>query len=709
MRRFFEFLAGSLPSLHARRPAFPALLLCACCACAAVPLAAQQCPDGTPPPCPARPRTAARVTPPPPAERGRRFLVLPFRNLSRTPDLEWLVEGSPTLLSDALGRWQEITVVPDDRLYPALRRHGIVAGTVVEPGRVRRLAEETGGWTAVTGEVLATAGRVRVSARATDVVSGRVLVRATAEVGAAEDVRTAYDRVGAALLRASGLPGETPELASATTRSLGAYRAYVEGVGHYHRAEYRQANVAFEEAVRLDSTFAQAYARLVAVTLFLSPNMVLVRGSPAYRYAERAAALASRLPPDARDRVRAVYALLLGQLGASREILERMVARDSGDVDALEALADLEYLDPILVGPVGHERPRGSLNAAARLSKRVLEFDPNRRNRYLVLAQIYSLAGGDLPGLFPGFRREGTSFAGMMTGQMPRIFVPVLRDSLDKVPVESTRTWAPDSVARWQQNARDIARAWVDRWLMASPRDAEAHRTLAHIEELEGRYPEALRSLATAESLGVETRWEAVVARRMVLLARLGRVVEARRLADSLVTATYFDSLVPMPSPSLEGPVWAFQLCLLGGDFARAEALLAGLRRGVATVFGADSVVASAFAGGILSGAGFPPNFLIVVPVALRLEALDSALANVGRTPPSNLAVRALPQMVRLTAPTADPPARARLAARALDAAFALAAADPSAIPLARQLAAAAVQVDGSLAARLASAPWYVP
>jgi TolB-like protein len=672
-------------------------------------LAAQQCPDGTPPPCAARPRAAARVTPPPPAERGRRFLVLPFRNLSRTPDLEWLVEGSPTLLSDALGRWQEVTVVPDDRLFPALRRHGVVSGTVVEPSRVRRLAEETGGWTAVTGEVLATAGRVRVSARATDVVTGRVLVRATAEVGAAEDVRAAYERVGAELLRASGLSGETPDLATATTRSLDAYRAYIRGLGHYRRAEYRRANAAFLEAVRLDSTFAQAYAALTGTALFSSPELTLVAGSPVYRYAERAAALGAQLPPDRRERARAVYGILLGQLGASRATLERLVARDSGDVDALEALADLEYLDWILVDVGGRVRPRGSLNAAARLSKRVLELDPTRRNRYLVLAQVHDLAGGELPGIMPAFREEGASFAETFRSQVPRLFVPVLRDSLEAVPAEVARAFPADSLALWQQNARDIARAWVNRWLVASPGDAEAHRTLARIEELDGHVPDALRSLATAESLGVETRWEAVPARRMVLLAKLGRVTEARRLADSLASATYFDSVAPIPNLRLEGPVWAFQLFLLGGDFARAEALLSGLRHGMATVYGADTLTASAFAGGILSGAGFRPYFLIVVPVALRLEALDSALASVGRAAPSNLAARALPQLLRLAAPAADPPARARLAARALDAAFALAAGDPSAIPLARQLAAAAVQVDGSLAARLASARWYVP
>ena len=669
--------------------------------------ALSQCPDGTPPPCTTR-RAVVRVAPPPAAERARRFLVLPFRNLSRTPSLDWLVEGSPTLLADALGRWREITVVPDDRLFPALRRAGVAAGSVVDAVRARRLAEETGGWTVVSGEVLATAGRVRVSASATDVPTGRVLVRAAADVGAADDVRPAYERVAAELLRASGLPGETPDLASATTRSLDAYRAYVEGLGHYHRAEYREAEAAFQQAVRLDSTFAQAAARLVGTAMFSSPAQTLVQGSPVYRYAERAAALAPRLPPDARDRVRAVYAFLLGQMSASRATLERLVAQDSGDVDALEALADLEYLDVLLVGAPGHERIRGSLNATARLSKRVLELDPDRRNRYLVLAQVYDGAGGDLPGLWPGFRHEGTSLADMVSGpaQTPRLFVPVLRDSLELVPIESTRTWVADSVARWRQNARDVARAWVGRWMAASPRESEAYRTLARIEELDGHYEAALRALATADSLGVQTRWEAVAARRMVLLGRLGRIAEARRLADSLVAAAYFDSVVPMPTPGLEGTVWAFQLCLLGHNTAGADALLAGLRHGIATVFSADSLMAAAFAGGILSGAGFRPYFLIEVPGALRLEALDSALAGLPRMPPGSLLARTMPQLLRLSAQSADPPSRARLAAHALDAAFALAAAQPDAVPLARQLAEWAVQTDSALAPRAAAAPW---
>src|SRR5256885_11146964 len=41
-------------------------------------------------------------------------------------------------------------------------------------------------------------------------------------------------------------------LATATTRSLDAYRAYLRGVAHLNRAEYRQARDAMVDAVRID-------------------------------------------------------------------------------------------------------------------------------------------------------------------------------------------------------------------------------------------------------------------------------------------------------------------------------------------------------------------------------------------------------------------------------------------------------------------------
>jgi TolB-like protein/alkylhydroperoxidase/carboxymuconolactone decarboxylase family protein YurZ len=653
---------------------------------------------------------AAAIRPPSAPERGRAFLILPFRNLSRSAAQEWLVEGSPTLLSDALSRWREIRVVPDDRLYPALRRHGLVPGSVFDQPAVRRVADETGGWTAVTGEVLATGGRIRISARAYDVISGQVVVRATAEAAVADDIRPAYERIATQLLGTTGLSLDSADPDVATTQSLEAYRAYLRGLTHLHRSEYRQARTAFAEAIRLDSAFAQPYAKLATASLFLSPEAALDPRNPLYQYAERATALSARLPARERSLVRAGNAMLQGRLADARGMLESMVAQDSSDVESLEALGLLEYFDLVLVTQNGVERTRGSLNAALRHFKRVLALEPARQSEYLTLAQIYGQTGGDLPGLFPAYRREAASLAVMMGGTMPaRVFAPVLRDSIVMLPVSKLVTVPAETVAAARLRGRNAMRAWVERWLAAAPHSAEAHRMFSRLAELDGDFPNALRELDTAEAEGIETAWEAVPARRMVLYAKVGRRSDALRLADSLFAAGAFDSVLAFPSPRLETPVWAFNLYALVSRPDRADAIVTKFAARLSADVGVPAPLAEASATAILSGATLPPYFLVEVPRGLRLEVADSVAGDVAGLPVASMLRRAAPQLLRLALASADGPPRARLARRTMDAAFAVAGPDSAATDLARRLARVAVEGDSSLAPRAAAAPWSRP
>src|SRR5256885_14347771 len=367
--------------------------------------AAAQCPDGTAPPCrKGAPEGAATSRPPAERDRARTFLVLPFRNLSRSADYQWLVEASPPMLADALGQWTEVTVVPDERLYPALRRHELHPGDVMDLASLRRVAAETGGWTAVTGEIIVTGARLHVSARAYDLVTRRQVARTTFEGRATDDVRRAYDQIATVLLRAAGLEQASADLGTATTRSLDAYRSYLRGVAHLNRAEYRQARDALLDAVRIDSAFAQAYGKLAKVSLLAFS--VLDPDNPAYGYAERAAALSNRLPPRAARPRPPLRSLPNADFTRARTELAGLVAQDSNDVDALEELAGLEFLDPLLVATPTGERRRGSLNAATRLSRRVLDLDPTRHGAYQGLVVIYSLAAGQPPGAVAGYRHE---------------------------------------------------------------------------------------------------------------------------------------------------------------------------------------------------------------------------------------------------------------------------------------------------------------
>ena len=674
-------------------------------ALAASAVRAQQCPDGSPPPCAApRARPAARVTPPSAAERGRRFLVLPFRNVTRGADQEWLVEGSTAILAEALGRWQGVSVVSDERLYPALRRAGIAPGGVADQARVRRVAEETGGWTAVTGDVYAIAGKVRVSARGYDVVTGQEIVRAASEVLATADVRVAYDSVGTRLLRAAGLDTAAVDVGDATTRSLDAFRAYSRGLAHQRRAEIRGAQEAFQEAVRLDSTFALAWARLAEMTLAGDPASIYNPASPGVRYAARAVALSSRLPPRHRQLVLATDANLHVQFADTRRILEGLLAADSNDVDALQRMVGLEMFDPILVAVPGGQRPRGSLQTAARLAQRVVDLDPSRHAVYAVLASLYANAG--MPGAGPalGVARAPASLPDLVQSLQQRenlrIYYPVLLDTLGVVPAESVSAIPREVLQASRRRARAIARSWAQRWVAVAPGEAAAHVLSSELLALDGEYPAALREVAVAESLGVQVPTWSPRSRRLLFLAKAGRLADADRIADSLTAAGFFAN----PSSVLanqDAVVWAYLLSLRAGRAAQAGALLdqlAGTLRLVNTTMPAQALTAYR----VLLG-NAEPDEEPGIPRAVRAETLDSLLRHVAEVA---AAERLGPWLPMLLPDLAELAGQERERAPALlRAAEALEAAGRT-LP-AFQLAANAVSADSTIRSQAEGLAWY--
>lgn len=663
-----------------------------------------QCPDGTPPPCtaPARRAAPARVVPPAPAERSRRFLVLPFRNITRGGEQEWMVEGSTTMLNDALSRWEEIRVVSDDRLYPALRRAGVTPGSVAAPAAVRRLAEATGGWTAVSGEILATGGRVRVTARAVDVVTQRELVRATSSVSADGDVRAAYDTISAAMLRAAGLEAGAPDLGAATTRSLEAYRAYLRGLAHSIRSQPRSAQREFQEAVRLDSGFALAWARLAEATFEVSPENFFDASGPAAAHIARAQSLAARLPAKQRRLIGSLDAVVRGRIGESRRLLEAALAEDSSDIEALSQLAGLIAMDPILVPAPGGLRPRGSWNTALAMSKRVLELDPTRHNEYNTLVGIYASAAGAPPGIAVGRLRESGSFADMVRAQPDRIYVPLLRDTIVLVPLDSLGAVPRDSVTAARGRARAAARAWVQRWLAVAPGEAAAWQHAARVEELSGDDAAALAALARAESLGVEQGIEPAPVRRMVLLSRAGRLAEAFRLNDSLWAASYWDSTNVLLSNRTEGLQWAFALNLMGAQVDRNAGMLRRMTDQLASLLG-PGALAEYRAFEVLAG---NPYTWLDHPLrsADVRRLMDSVLAHPLRLARAAQLGRWMPLLLNRYAGLLEDSARPWVP-RMVDAAFLLA--DSGLPELAWQLASNAIVLDTLASPRLYAAEWY--
>ena len=494
-----------------------------------------QCPDGTPPPgSAARRSTVARAVPLPDA-RARRFLLVPFRNVTRAADQDWLVTGIPLMLGEALGQFRDLTVVPEERFTAARRRLGFADASALDATQLRRLADETDGWTVVTGNIVKSGAGTRISAQATDVVTSKVLARTTTDITGDADVRGATDRVAVKLLEAVGVPAAQIDVRALTTSSVDAYRAYVRGIEFIQQSRYRRATEAFTEAVKLDSTFALAWAKLALSSFVGSVDFGSNPSAITYRAIEQAARAASRLPNRQVQVIRSLQALFRGQIGRSRGIVDSIAQVDPDDLDAKEIAAFAEMMDPIMDSSSATPRRRGSMNHAMAVARDLLERDPGRRHVYTVFAYGYGVGAGMWGGGFFGYKREMGSLVGLMTAQTDVFFRPVLRDTLVLL------TWAeygrlPEQDRQdSRRRSADLANAWVERWVAAGPADAEAHMFASRIAELRGELPRALRELDVADSLGVETRLESVRGRRVSLLVQAHDYARASAIADSLM------------------------------------------------------------------------------------------------------------------------------------------------------------------------------
>lgn len=428
-----------------------------------------QCPNGSAPPC-----AAARVTRSVPAAdvRMRRFLLLPFRNVTNAEPQKWLVTGAPLML-----------------------------------------AEETGGWTRVSGHLFGTAGRTRVTVEAMDVATSRVIARAEATVGSDDEVRDAFRSLTLKLLEPTGVRGTSLEGVAFATTSIDAYRAYARGHAAYHASRYREAQAGFNEAVRLDSTFAVAWAALAANGANIEGFEALINPfSGSYRAVERAARLADRMPPRQARFIRGIQALFRGEIHLSRRLIDSLAASDPNDLDTHLWLASSEMLMPLLDTTGAELRPLGSCNRVIAVSKHILDRDPGRRNTYLLPAFAHAIAGGLWWGETWGKRREGGPLAMMLISKPDGVFVPVLRDTFEFMSRRKFDSLPEVERAALRRRSATAGMAYVERWLAAGPEDAEARLWASRMADLLGDPVRALRELAIADSLGVQSAIENVVA-----------------------------------------------------------------------------------------------------------------------------------------------------------------------------------------------------
>jgi tetratricopeptide (TPR) repeat protein len=222
-----------------------------------------------------------------------------------------------------LARWREATGGEDPDLETAL-----------EVGR------RAGARYALLGSVVSIGDGVRLSADVYDVDGGAKLGSGTVE-GAQDSVFMLVDRLSIEILRAiGGDPGATGSvnLARATTTSLPALKAFMEGEVLYRRGDFRAAVPVYERAVEADSTFALALYRLsTSYGWAESITSELATGA-----IERAARFGDRLPERDALLVRIELALQRGTLDGL-ELARLATRRYPDDPEAWYTLGEMIY------------------------------------------------------------------------------------------------------------------------------------------------------------------------------------------------------------------------------------------------------------------------------------------------------------------------------------------------------------------------------
>ena len=505
-----------------------ATLLTASLACLAVSPASGQCPDGSPPPCRSAQTIAAaprRVNPP---LDERTWIVVPFDNLAKADDVDWLRNAAVNLLYLDMSRWRDIRVVDDERVADLLRETPEASSAqAMSLNAGLAVAKRAGAGRLVMGDLLKLGSRTAITAKVFNVRTGQRIRSVREETSVQDSVMPLFGKLAQRILNVA--PPQGANVGALGTTRVDAYQEYLAGVQALNRFDLQEARARLEQAIALDSAFALAHYKLALTLGWASP------GEPAQRrHADAAARLLTGLP--ARER-----ALIAGQLHQTTgnwtdacQVYAGMLRTDSLDVEALYGLGECLYHD-LTVAPVDGDttrmRFRANWQQSIRAFERVLQLDPQYHLAYqhiidALTAERHTNANHCAP---DGRCRQYTAY--------------LLRigDSLVANPVDARTDTAGlrlqhQEYLRTQSRRRNLAAAAAvaDAWVRAAPDEPRAHGALGHVLMLQGETARASAALARAGHSGSLIEDLRRTFQRMEVAHKLGRPREAIRLYDSL-------------------------------------------------------------------------------------------------------------------------------------------------------------------------------
>lgn len=306
--------------------------------------------------------------------------VFPLTNGTGRQDMDWLREGlSDMILTDLAdtGKWN---VLSREKMHSLMDYNN--RSSTLPPSKVLEIARSVHATNYIVGSVSASGQNVTIGLEICDGKDGHLVATDSASLTDPMQIVAVAGLLSASIARRLGYSADAaPSLAGAMTSNVDAYRYYSLGVEKAEQFQNAQAVALFKKAIKLDSKFAMAYARIgyaYAVQDFQPET-----GRP---YLEQAQGLSASLPAMNRLYIAAWSAIAHSDYNTAIGILRQITQQYPEETEATCQLSRLLR---------GQER----VQEAATLLHNAIQANPNAKDLYNAYGLILVSMGHSLDGI----------------------------------------------------------------------------------------------------------------------------------------------------------------------------------------------------------------------------------------------------------------------------------------------------------------------
>ena len=266
--------------------------------------------------------------------------IVPFRNASGDPSLDWLGASLAEMLTTDVGQSASLRTVSADRLQQILKDLHIGADSPLDLQSIKQVAEFSNAQTVVWGQYVRGGGQIRVEATLQNLKQGNPPVTIRVEAPSEKELLAATDQLAQKIrdnlaLSLQNVKELQQQAFRPTSKSVEALRAYNEGLELMRQGNNLESQKKFELATQADPEFALAFSRLGQVYSNLGYD------NEAERYSRRAVELSQQLPPAERYLIEANDARVTGNTAKAIELYGNLVKAAPGDANLQFTLASL--------------------------------------------------------------------------------------------------------------------------------------------------------------------------------------------------------------------------------------------------------------------------------------------------------------------------------------------------------------------------------